>query len=684
MSTAFRQELLNTVHLKIDSRIGLEIAKLSDSQCDIVQLIGRCLPYIVPNVILAKREELIPVLLSVIASHPDSKTRDQLLHIMFNLIKRPDRHQRQMIMNGCVEYAKVCGSTRVEAELLPQMWEQISHKYYERRLLVAEACGVLAPYTPPELRGSLVLSILNQMLAEDKAESVRQAVCRSLAVLVAFTDDDGKFKQSWELLLKALRDNSQLVVSTAYSVLLPALAAWAFELNTLQSDMLTYFLHQMLTSIKQVSKTGSGAVEQSHHYILTLTHLVPWHYASMLLTGPYNIDAESTSAKKVSFPHPSSPLLDIEVIIGDDGKLSSLVSAFNSEVTAASYSPWPTVEWFTREYLGKLLRAAVTLDLSEVDLVHSLAVLISTYCTYLGYTFTHKVIHPMFEKNLSLPKQNVSSALADGRSYVTSPVLPIFVAGVLAAFPKDDKLLLTYLRGVTVELALNFAPIECLLSSLRELKRDRRRHAPLLGMLQDLSIHSSFQVRRYTATLLGVMVRGVEEKLVMSAIVPQLVRLARDTEINVRIETIGSFGTIMQAVTSKDILVRVHEQFEWFLSHEQHRADHQVLMALLRTLATIGPHADPVFRDKFIIPQLHKVAVENNTASNLTRRRDVALVLLDCYNNISECFISLSLLESAMLPGLDSLREDLEASQPDKLVYTCESGPVNVAQPWRI
>ena len=47
----------------------------------------------------------------------------------------------------------------------------------------------------PELRGSLVLSILHQMLTEDKAESVRQAVCRSLAVLVAFTDDNDKFKQ---------------------------------------------------------------------------------------------------------------------------------------------------------------------------------------------------------------------------------------------------------------------------------------------------------------------------------------------------------------------------------------------------------------------------------------------------------------------------------------------------------
>ena len=55
---------------------------------------------------------------------------------------------RQMIMNGCVEYAKLSGSTRVESELLPQMWEQITHKYYERRLLVAESCGVLAPYIP--------------------------------------------------------------------------------------------------------------------------------------------------------------------------------------------------------------------------------------------------------------------------------------------------------------------------------------------------------------------------------------------------------------------------------------------------------------------------------------------------------------------------------------------------------
>ncbi len=28
-------------------------------------------------------------------------------------------------MSGCVAYAKIAGSTRVESELLPQMWEQV-------------------------------------------------------------------------------------------------------------------------------------------------------------------------------------------------------------------------------------------------------------------------------------------------------------------------------------------------------------------------------------------------------------------------------------------------------------------------------------------------------------------------------------------------------------------------------
>lgn len=67
--------------------------------------------------------------------------------------------------------------------------------YIQSSALYSHHISVCLFLSQPELRGSLVLSILHQMLTEDKAESVRQAVCRSLAVLVAFTDDSDKFKQ---------------------------------------------------------------------------------------------------------------------------------------------------------------------------------------------------------------------------------------------------------------------------------------------------------------------------------------------------------------------------------------------------------------------------------------------------------------------------------------------------------
>jgi len=34
---------------------------------------------------------------------------------------------RQMIMSGCAAFAQVVDPTRIEAELLPQWWEQVNH-----------------------------------------------------------------------------------------------------------------------------------------------------------------------------------------------------------------------------------------------------------------------------------------------------------------------------------------------------------------------------------------------------------------------------------------------------------------------------------------------------------------------------------------------------------------------------
>lgn len=50
-------------------------------------------------------------------------------------------------------------------------------------------------YTQKEIRSSLVLSMLQQMLMEDKADLVREAVIKSLGIIMGYIDDPDKYQQ---------------------------------------------------------------------------------------------------------------------------------------------------------------------------------------------------------------------------------------------------------------------------------------------------------------------------------------------------------------------------------------------------------------------------------------------------------------------------------------------------------
>ena len=56
ISVSFRQELLNVCQLKTDPKVDGEVAKLANPSIDVVQMLGRTLPHIVPHMIHNKRE----------------------------------------------------------------------------------------------------------------------------------------------------------------------------------------------------------------------------------------------------------------------------------------------------------------------------------------------------------------------------------------------------------------------------------------------------------------------------------------------------------------------------------------------------------------------------------------------------------------------------------------------------
>ncbi|XP_047204926.1 RAB11-binding protein RELCH homolog isoform X4 [Girardinichthys multiradiatus] len=667
LSPAFQQALLSFCRMSSDSRLGAEVSRIADSEESVMLMLGRCLPHIVPNVLLAKREELIPLILCTACLHPEPKERDQLLHILFNLIKRPDDEQRQMILTGCVAFARHVGPTRVEAELLPQCWEQINHKYPERRLLVAEACGALAPYLPKEIRSSLVLSMLQQMLAEDKADMVREAVVKSLGIIMGYIDDSDKYAQGFELMLLSLGDPSERVVNAVHQVFIPAFSAWTTELGTLH----TALIPSLLSRIEKLLTQGEHGLDEHklHVFLSALQSLIPPLFAVVLQNAPFTsrvkLHEDIPAIEVTRFPRPASPLQDMAIIIGSRELLSSLLLLYDHQLEHEGTTGWESLLWVVNQLLPQLIEIVGRINVTSSTCVHEFSRFFWRFCRTFGKIFTNTKVKPQFQEILRLSEENVDASAGNG--ILTKATVPIYATGVLTCYnqEEDRKLLVGFLEDVMTTLSLSHAPLDSLKASFVELGANPVYHELLLTVLWYGVVHTSALVRCTAARMFELLVKGVNETLVAQRVVPALITLSSDPEISVRIATIPAFGTIMETVTQKELLERVKMQLASFLEDPQYQDQHSLHIEIIRTFGRVGPNAEPRFRDDFVLPHLHKLALANNSQSAESKRIDIAIHLFEAYSALSCCFISEEVMVNHFLPGLRCLHADMEQLSPE-------------------
>ncbi|XP_071270916.1 RAB11-binding protein RELCH homolog isoform X8 [Salvelinus alpinus] len=542
LSPAFQQALLSFCKMSADSRLGAEVSRIADNEESVMLMLGRCLPHIVPNVLLAKRErmvahlcqELIPLILCTACLHPEPKERDQLLHILFNLIKRPDDEQRQMILTGCVAFARHVGPTRVEAELLPQCWEQINHKYPERRLLVAEACGALAPYLPKEIRSSLVLSMLQQMLAEDKADMVREAVVKSLAIIMGYIDDPDKYSQGFELMLLSLGDPSERVVSAIHQVFIPAFAAWTTELGNLQTTLIP----SLLARIEKLLKQGEHGLDEHklHMFLSALQSLIPPLFSVVIQNAPFthrvNLQGDIPPIEVTRFPRPASPLQDIATIVGSRETLSALLILYDYQLEHEGTTGWDSLLWVVNQLLPQLIDIVGRINVASTTCVHEFSRFFWRLCRTFGKIFTNTKVKPQFQEILRLSEENVDALTGNG--ILTKATVPIYATGVLTCYNQDEdrKLLVGFLEDVMTTLSLSHAPLDSLKASFVELGANPVYHELLLTVLWYGVVHTSALVRCTAARMFELLVKGVNETLVAQRVVPALITLSSDPEMD--------------------------------------------------------------------------------------------------------------------------------------------------------
>ncbi|XP_033099105.1 RAB11-binding protein RELCH homolog [Anneissia japonica] len=675
ISDAFREAMTSLTYSDsiLEGRLAEEVSKIARNDEGVVLMLARCLPHIVPNVLLAKREELIPVILYTVSLHPDTRERDKLLNILFNLIKKPDEEQRQMILRGCVAFAQHVGPARLEEELLPQCWEEISHKYPERRLLVAESCGVLTPHLTKEIRSSLLLSML-QMMLDDKANEVRQAVIKSLGVVLTWVDDQDKYNLGWELLSRGLHDSSEAVVETTLKVLLPSFTYWALELGRLEEQVLGQLLKKLEEAVKKLKSSSSadntGDVQCVHLYCQTLQTLTPLLFAAVLRSGPFTqgLDVEGAVPLEVTrFPKAYSGLLDLSVLVGNRELLAAHVGAFESHIGQSNHEEWDVYSWVLKEYLPRLLEVSCNLEMFYVDSIKALSKVIHSLSKTFGKSFTETRLKPKFQAMLNVPDEQYDTLIKSGQSALTKAIVPVYVSGVLSCYNTDDdrKQLATFLQDTIATLAVNHASMDSIQLSFAELHHNPIYHELLLTVLWNGVVDSSARVRITTANMFTLLSKNIHEGLVSSRIVPALITLAGDDEMTVRIATVPAFGAIIESTSQKETLDRVYLQLQHFLDDPQYKDELSMLVEIIRIFGVVGPNAEPKFRDEFILPRLAAIAHTNNNTSSRNRQSEVAMGLFEAYSALSCCFISEVQIRDAMLPGLRCLRQDLEALSPE-------------------
>ncbi|KAL6551842.1 hypothetical protein OROGR_007996 [Orobanche gracilis] len=602
-----------------------------------VEILSNALPKIVPYVLINHREELLPLIMCAIERHPDCSTRDSLTHTLFNLIKRPDEQQRRIIMDACVTLAKNVGELRTETELLPQCWEQINHMYEERRMLVAQSCGELAELVRPEIRDSLILSIVQQLI-EDSATVVREAAAHNLALLLTLFPNTDKYFKVEEMMFQLICDPSGIVVETTIKDLVPALINWG--------DKLDHILQVLLSHILGLAKrcpplSGVEGSIESHLHVLgererwnvdvllrLLSELLPHIHKKAVETFPFSSVSNS------------APILFNTLLL-------QIYSEGNVE--------WPAFEWLHIECFPTLIQLSSLLPQKEDNIRNRVTKFLLAVAELFGQPYLTYIMLPEFlvavgdDADLKFFPFKAQSRLrgiqsvrlrpqsAMAQRLATMCVLPLLLAGILG-HPSKHELLIEYLRNLLTR------------SSGQDSHTFEENHSIIFNIIWEMIASIDANLKINAAKLLKVIVPYIDAKVASSHVLPALVTLGSDQNLNVKYASIDAFGAVAQHFKNDMIVDKIRVQMDTFLEDGSHEAT----IAVIRALLIAVPHTTYKLRDYILC----------HFAGDIGRRRERANAFCESIRALDATDLSSPSVRDYLLPAIQNLLKDTDALDP--------------------
>ncbi|XP_039313074.1 RAB11-binding protein RELCH homolog isoform X2 [Solenopsis invicta] len=618
----------------------------------LIDILTYTLPRIIPNIILNKREEIIPLILGAIHLHSNSGEREKLLQLLFNLKKRPQEDERQMILAGLIVMAKLAEEPQETEEILTICWEQSQHKYPERRLLAVECCSVLASYTSASIRNSLMLSMLQQMLLEDKDPIVRTSVVKSLALLIILMDDSDKYFQCEELVLTALHDTSSMVVDTALSVLLPVLAQWALSLRRLHMNLLPRIISKVKNQLKLVhSQTSPNKdyvdEEKLVPSISILQCILPYTVLCVANTDEVRVcikDNMSSDLSEEFLALCHSNIIDPRTFYEDSVDVGVLLNTFFSK--SWEDESWPELEWFTNKLLYDILDMVKSIDAAQENVLKILLTYIHSLCIGFGKYITQSRIQAVFSKEVSELEKELTALSADKKN-MSFALIPSYLV-ILSTL--DCTELAHCFKQFLVVLSMSGTSISWLQITASILCAREQTQEYVLASLWDGVMHQRSSVRCATATLFGSIIAHISDRLVNTKIVPAIATLASDPEV-VRCAAISTLGRIIMECKVREARDKARLTLETIAKNPQELS--QILAtSLVSTFAVIAPTCPQTYIEDIIATHLSTIA---SFALQQSRKIELVNALVEAYSVLVYCPLSSQCVSGIVLPGLRHL-----------------------------
>ncbi|XP_045812584.1 RAB11-binding protein RELCH-like [Trifolium pratense] len=623
-----------------------------------IQILADALPKIVPYVLINHREELLPLMMCAIEYHPDGRTRDSLTHTLFNLIKRPDEQQRRIIMDACVSLAKNVGEMRTETELLPQCWEQINHMYEERRLLVAQSCGELAEFVRPEIRDSLILSIVQQLI-EDSATIVREAAAHNLAKLLPLFPNVDKYFKVEELMFQLICDPSGVVVESTLKKLVPAVIKWGNKLD----HVLGVLLSHICSSAQHCPPLSAveGCIESHLHM---LGERERWNIDVLLRML---VELLSLVHQKAIETCPLSSTLETTQLV---------FSITSLELYARGNVKWDSFEWMHVECFPKLIQLACLLPWKEDNLRSRISKFLLSVSERFGDTYVTCIMLPVFltaigdDADLTFFPSSIHSRIkglrprsAVSERLATSCVLPLLLAGVLGA-PGKRKELADYSRKLLLEdNSKENRPAKHtleIINAIRFICIYEENHGMIFEILWEMVVSSNMNMKITAAKLLKVLVPYIDAKVASTHALPALVTLGSEQDLDVKCASIDAFGAVAQHFKNETIVDKIRVQMGAFIEDGSHEAT----IAVIHALVVAVPHTTEQLRDYLLSKIAQLTAVPVTTSTDLKLRQERANAFCEAIRALDATDLSANSIRDYLVPAIQNLLKDLDALDP--------------------